>query len=56
MRLRPRIGIDINLVDDYGDIYIGLLEISWCNQAYYEPGSFGLDWGNKWHLYMTYCE
>jgi hypothetical protein len=56
MRLRPRIGIDINLVDDYGDIYVGPLEISWCNQAYYEPGSFGLDWGNKWHLYMTYYE
>jgi hypothetical protein len=34
MRLRPRIGIDINLVDDYGDIYVGPLEISWCNQAY----------------------
>ena len=56
MRLRPRIGIDINLVDDYGDIYVGPLEISWCNQGDYEPGSFGLDWQNKWHLYMTYYE
>jgi hypothetical protein len=56
MRLRPRFGIDINLIDDYGDIYVGPLEISWCNQACYEPGSFGLDWGNKWHLYMTYYE
>ena len=56
MRLRPHIGIDINLVDSYGDIYVGPLEISWCNQEDYEPGSFGLDWQNRWYLYMTYYE
>ena len=56
MRQHTNFGIDINLKDDYGDIYLGPLEISWCNQGNGELGSFGLDWGNKWHLYMTYYE
>lgn len=56
MRLRPCFGININLLNDYGDIYVGPLEISWCNQEYGEAGSFGIGWGFKGHLYMTYCE
>lgn len=54
MRKRPNFAIDINLVDDYGDIYVGPLEISWCNQSVDEHGSCGFGWGSKWHLYMTY--
>ena len=56
MRLRSRFDADINLVDDYGDIYVGPLVISWCNQGDGEHGSFGLNWSDKWHLYMTYYE
>jgi hypothetical protein len=56
MRLRPSFGVDINLKDDYGDIYLGPLEISWCNQGNGEVGSCGVTWGGKWHLYMTYYE
>lgn len=56
MRLRPNFGVDINLKDDYGDIYLGPLEISWCNQGDGEVGSCGMTWQNKWHLYMTYYE
>ena len=56
MRLRPNFDIDINLKDDYGDIYLGPIEISWCNQGDSEVGSFSLDWKGKWNLYMTYYE
>ena len=56
MRLRPNFAVDINLKDDYGDIYLGPLEISWCNQGNGEVGYCGVTWGSKWHLYMTYYE
>ena len=56
MRQRPCISIDINLLNDYGDIFVGPLEVSWCNQGNGEVGSCGVTWQNKLHLYMSYYE
>ena len=56
MRQRPQVGIDIDLVSDSGDIYVGPYILSWCNQGDDDWGSFGLSCDGKWELYMTYHE
>jgi hypothetical protein len=56
MRQRPQVGIVIDLLSDYGDIYVGPYVLSWCNQGDGEWGSFGFSCDGKWEWYMTYYE